>query len=181
MKTILTLVFCAGLTGALAQTVSFRNTDLYTTTADRRVWDDRTTPLVGQNYVAQLLYGTSAGSLTPHTQTASFRNVPTSDSFAGTWSGGTRTLTGMTPGSTVVLQVQAWDTTGGATFASALRKGISSTFSYAIPATGGTPPPSAFFMEGFRSFTICPEPSGIGLALIGVAALLFFGRRQRRS
>jgi hypothetical protein len=128
--------------------------------------------------VAQLLYGTSASSLTPHTHTAAFRNVPTSDAFAGTWSGGIRTLTGMTLGSTVVLQVRAWDTTTGATFDAALRRGISQTFTYTIPAAG-TPPPSAFFMEGFRSFTVpVPEPSGIGLALLGVSAVLILKRRR---
>jgi hypothetical protein len=180
MKAILTLVFWAAVTAALAQTVSFRNYDLYTTTAERRVFEfDSRTPVVGTHIAVQLLYGTSASSLTPHTQTATFRNVPTSDTFAGTWTGGTRTLTGMAPGQTAILQVRAWDSTGGVTFDQALCRSISMTFSYLIPSPGA--PPSAYFMEGFRSFTYCPEPSSIGLALIGAAALLFLGRRKRRS
>jgi hypothetical protein len=39
MKAILTAAFLASVTSVLAQTVSFRNTDLYTTPADRRVYD----------------------------------------------------------------------------------------------------------------------------------------------
>jgi hypothetical protein len=131
---------------------------------------------VGTQYAAQLLYGSSATSLTPHTQTAMFRNVPVSDAFAGTWSGGTRTLTGMSAGQTAILQVRVWDTTGGATFDTALRRGISQTFTYIIPQPGA--PPAAFFMENFRSFGCIPEPSGIGLALLGVSAVLVLKRRR---
>lgn len=171
------LVLVAGASGALAQTVSFRNTDLYATTAERRVFAaPGGAPLVGANHLAELLYGTSATSLTPHTTTAAFRAIPTSDAAAGTWAGGTRTLTGLTAGQTAVLQIRAWDTTTGATFASALRKGLSATFTYVVPAAGS--PPTAFFMEGFRSFSLVPEPSVIGLGLLGVGALFLLRRRK---
>lgn len=173
------LVLLVGATGALSQTVSFRNNDQFATVAERRVFDaNMTTPLVGVNHIAQLMFGTSATSLTPHTGTVTFRNVPTSDANAGTWIGGTRTLAGLTPGQTVTLQVRAWDSSGGATFDSALRKGISATFTYMIPATSPPPPASAFFMEGFRSFSLVPEPSVIGLGLLGVGALFLLRRRK---
>jgi hypothetical protein len=171
------MVLVVGASGALAQTVSFRNTDLYTAPAERRVFaENGTTPLVGGNFAAQLLYGTSASSLTPHTGTAAFRTVATTDQFAGTWIGGTRTLTGMAAGQVATLQIRAWDTTGGATFDTALRRGISQTFTYLIPQPGS--PANAFFIENFRSFSLVPEPSVIGLGLLGVGALFLLRRRK---
>jgi hypothetical protein len=174
------LVLLVGASGALSQTVSFRNNDQFSTIAERRVFADQVggTPLVGVNNIAQLMYGTSATSLTPHTGTVTFRNVATSDALAGTWIGGTRTLTGLTPGQTITLQVRAWDNTTGATYDSALRRGISTTFTYMIPATSPPPPASAFFMEGLRGFALVPEPSVIGLGLLGVGALFLLRRRK---
>jgi hypothetical protein len=136
-----------------AALVSFSNADPYTTMADRRVFDGgATTPFVGTNIFAQLLYGSSASSLIPHPQTATFRDVLWTNSLAGTWIGGPRTLTGMSPGLTAILQVRVWDASCGATWETAgLRRGISQTFSYMIPPPGS--PPSAYYMENFRSFS----------------------------
>jgi hypothetical protein len=172
------LVLLVGATGALAQTVDFNNTRTFATTADRAVYDvGGSSRLVGNNFVAQLLYGTSATSLQPVTSNPqSFRNIPNSDPLAGTWTGATRTLTGLAAGQTAVLQIQAWDTTGGATFATALRRGVSQTFTYLIPQPGS--PPTAFYIENFRSFQLVPEPSVIGLGLLGVGALFLLRRRK---
>src|SRR5687767_5600577 len=84
---------------------------------------DGTTPLTGSNFVARLYYGSSAQSLIPDTAApARFRNVPTSDSFAGTWLGATRTLHGIATGTILVLGVQVWDATSGPTFEQATRR-----------------------------------------------------------
>src|SRR5688572_5673019 len=135
------MVLTASVVAVSAQTVSFRNNDLYTTAAERRVFDAQGRPLIGANYLAQLYYGphpTTPASLTPVTAApVSFRNVPTTDSLAGTWIGGTRTLTGISFGQTVTLQVRVWDERFGSTFeqasvnsASGNQYGVSSLFAY---------------------------------------------------
>jgi hypothetical protein len=175
------LVLLVGATSALPQAVDFSNIRTFATTADRRVYDGigagMGAPLVGTQFAAGLWYGTSATSLTPITTTSTFRGVPTTDANAGTWTPSrTLTLTGMSPGQVAVLQVRAWDASGGATFDSALRRGLSTTFNYTIPAAGS--PPTAFYMEGFRAFNLVPEPSVIGLGLLGVGALFLLRRRK---
>jgi len=184
-KLIPFLVLFVGATGALAQVVSFRNTDAFATTttnsssgtADRLVRNLSGGLLVGTQYRAQLYYGADAGSLAAVTSNpVSFRDPATAAGLEGTWSGANRTLTGFTAGQTVILQVRAWDTTTGATYDTAGIRGSSRTFAYTIPAPGSVP--SAFFMEGFGGFSLVPEPSVIGLAVVGAGALFMLRRRK---
>jgi hypothetical protein len=181
MKTFALILFSlTGAFGALAQTVDFNNTRNFPTVADRKVYDWTFGPLVGTQFAAQLYYGANAGSLTPVTSNpVRFRNVPSSDPLAGTWSGATRTLTGFNAGDIVTLQVWAWDSTGGATYQTTQFRGQSQTFTYRIPAAGSIP--SDYYIDGFRGFTstfIVPEPSGIGLLAIGAATLFAIRRRK---
>lgn len=170
-------VLLAGATGVFAQTVDFNNTRTFATVADRVVRDVGGAALVGTDFVGQLYYGANAGSLNPVTSNpVRFRNVPSSDPLAGTWSGATRTLTGFNAGDVVTLQVWAWNGAGGATYASAGVKGQSATFTYRIPAAGSLP--TDYYIENFRTFTLVPEPSVIGLGLIGVGALFMLRRRK---
>jgi hypothetical protein len=166
-----------------AQTVDFNNTRTFATTADRLIRDWSAGPLVGTQFVAQLYYGANAGSLTPVTSNpVRFRNVPSGDPLAGTWTGATRTLTGFNAGDVVTLQVRAWDATGGATYATSMGRGQSMTFTYRIPQPGALP--TEYYIEGFRGFTggfIVPEPSVIGLVAVGATALAIALRRKGRS
>jgi hypothetical protein len=175
----LTLLSLTGAFGALAQTVDFNNTRTFSTTANRLVVDGRTGfGWVGTDFVAQLYYGANAGSLTPVTSNpVRFRNIPVTDPLAGTWVGATRTLTGFNAGDIVTLQVWAWDSTGGATFATSGIKGQSATFSYRIPAAGSLP--TDYYIEGFRGFLApIPEPTSIALLALGGGALWFARRRK---
>jgi hypothetical protein len=185
MRTTVTFVvaWLSALT-AFAQTVDFNNFRTFQTVADRKVYDYpfATQPLVGTHHVAQLYYGATAVSLAPVTSNpARFRNVPVTDPFAGTWSGGTRTLTGFSLGDVVTLQVRVWDSTGGLTFdqaqAAGIFWGLSSTFTYRIPSAGN-PAPGEFYIENFRSFALIPEPSVVALGVIGAAALLMIRGRK---
>ena len=162
---------------AFAQTVNFNN-NILPSPPDRlvRFYNG---PVVGQNYTAVLLYGTSDSSLTAHPQTALFR-VPTTAS-PGTWSGGTRTLTGMpsTPGTVVRLQMAMFDNTQFANYAAALAGGgvigRSIIFDYTIPSQ--PPAPGSDSMVNFVGFTV-PEPSAIALGLIGAGALFMLRCRK---
>jgi len=169
-------IWCGGI--ADAQTVDFSNTRAFTTPGDRKVYNIDGAPLVGTDFVAQLYYGVNAGSLTPLTTApVTFRNVPTTDPFAGTWIGGTRLLTGMTVGDVAILQVRAWDATGGLSLDEARLLGRawgqSATFTYQIDAFGPD-----FYMEEFRAFTLVPEPSVIVLGVVGSFALFVLQRRH---
>jgi hypothetical protein len=179
-KLIPFLVLLAGATVAMAQgTVNFANSVTFGTAADRLVRNPDGTPATGSlttdpaTLVAQLYYGANAGSLSAHTAAAArFRPGST-----GLWLGGTRTLTGFAPGTTLTLEVRAWDMRTGATWDTASIRGQSGTFTYTIPLDPLSPP-AAYFMEGMRGFTLVPEPSVIGLGLIGVGALFMLRRRK---
>lgn len=174
----LILLLLTGAFGTLAQTVDFNNTRTFTTSADRTVYHNRITRLVGTDYVAQLYYGANAGSLNPVTSNpVRFRNIPNTDPLAGTWAGATRTLTGFNAGDVVTLQVWAWNAAGGATWATSTERGQSFTFTYRIPAAGSLP--TEYYIEGLRSFYIgIPEPTSIGLlALAG--SVLWLARKRK--
>jgi hypothetical protein len=158
--------------------VDFRNDRRFNIPADRLVRDTSGAPLVGENYLAQLYYGpagASESSLNPVTATPATFRAPGTD-LPGTWNGGYRTLTGFFPGDDVTLQVRVWDGTIADSYEAAAalnflgtQHGVSATFSYRVPAIG--PPDFVFYMEGLRGFTLVPEPSAIGLALLGIGSL----------
>ena len=140
---------------AFAQFVDFNNTRTFSTPADRLVRAvDGTTPLVGTNYVAQLYYGSNAGSLKPVTSSpVRFRNIPSTDPLAGTWSGATRTVPGFYAGDVVTLQIVAWNSAGGATYENAAVKGASAIFTYRMPV--GL---EFNYIENFRGFALTNSP-----------------------
>jgi hypothetical protein len=190
-KLIPFLVLLAGTTLAMAQgRVHFGNNVPFASTttnslrsgADRLVGNLDGTPLVGSDfsgpatYVSQLYYGANAGSLAAHTAPAQ-RFLPAASDAAGRWLGQDRTLTGFAPGQTVTLQVVAWDMRTGATYEAATLKGASRIFTYTIPLDPLSPP-AAYFMEGFGGFNLVPEPSVIGLAMVGAGALFMLRRRK---
>jgi hypothetical protein len=190
------------LTGFSQGTVNFNNA-VYVTAGtvgpasssngktDRLVyWTDNSTKLTGTNWVAQLFYATAANVTDENTlvavdaATKKFRDPATANGFEGTWSGGNKTLAGVTNGMTATLQVRVWDgsqftTWGGPLGATTgnLPTGKSALFNYTVPASGA--PTTAFQIDGLQSFTLqVPEPSTIALGVLGAASLLFVRRRK---
>ena len=161
--------------------VAFRNDNL-TAPPDRLVRCGGE-PLVGTTFAAQLLYGNDPSSLQPHPTLAYFRAPGTSS--PGTWVGGNRTLTGAGGvGTTVWLQVLAWDS-GSArtiTFDQARAQGglwgESQLFSYVQFLSSPPDPVNDTKMMEFAGFSLVPEPSVIGLGLIGIGALFMLRRRK---
>ncbi len=129
--------------------------------------------------MVQLYYGADAGSLAAHTA-APNRIRGTGTLSPGTWSGGgTRTLTGYSVGAVVTMQIRAWDSgpNGTETWNSASIRGQSSIFTYVVPPAGS--PAAQYLMDNLRAFTIVvPEPSVIGLGVIGIGALVLLRRRK---
>jgi len=209
-KLILTTIVTAATVAAFAQgTVNFSNlSTALTSPPDRLIrfgpggsgtqaaGNPANTNAIG-TLIAQLYYGSStapaASLLAVSTAPATLRSSTSAN--AGTWFGGTRTLTGFAAGDTVSLQVRIWDISKGTDYnaldlspavyaANALGfnwYGESAVFQYTI-TTNPTPAPSEFNMANFAGFSLTfvgvPEPSTFALAGLGAAALMFLRRRK---
>jgi hypothetical protein len=98
---------------------------------------------------------------------------------AGRFSGGVRTINGITAGGAAAIYVRAYV---GADFATALYSSVSPIL--ALPTTGNplTVPagtPSALIDSGFAGLNVTvPEPSSMAIAGLGAASLLMFRRRK---
>lgn len=132
---------------------------------------DGVTGIGAGNLVEILVNGTSIG--------APF--APLTGANAGLFlkpGGSTVTVAGA-PSGNVTITVRAWDTSTGATFASALTSG-SVTFTHTLSDSTATPPglPSALAttMPSFK-LSVIPEPSTYALAALGLGGLLLFRRK----
>jgi hypothetical protein len=148
--------------------------------------------LIGTNFVAQIVYGSAAGSLNATLgDVMPFRVASTTS--PGTWNpgaAGIRTLTGFAEGSTVSMRVNVWDSTVFSTWSAAsaaltagahtveTQAGSSAVFTYTVGAASN---PSSLTIGNFSSFTLTPinvpEPTTIALGALGAAALLWRRRK----
>lgn len=92
---------------------------------------------------------------------------------------GTAGLQTLAPGTTVTIQVRAWDTTTGGSFGTATLSGVSQIVDYVL-AGSGTPPtlPAEMALTQPIQLVLVPEPSTFALAGLGVAAMLALRRRK---
>ena len=134
---------------------------------------------VGSAYTAELVFATD-GSTTDFAQRASRLGATTTfGPVAGLFSGGGRTATAISPaGGFGLFQVRVWDTaTGGDAY-----YGESGILRVDTGDTTSTPPGTAGSLvgAGLTSFvvTVVPEPSVIGLGILGAGALLMLRRRK---
>jgi len=189
-KLIPVIALLIGAYGAFGQgVVNFRNENLQGLPGDRLIrMPDMTTPVIGTTYAVQLFYGTDPASLTPHTVLAYFRASLT----PGTWSGGNRTFSNIaappqpppSSGPIVWMQVRAWDAgsarnvTYDQARASGGLWGQSVLYSYQQMASSPPDATNDTLMRNFLGFSLVPEPSVIGLGLIGIGALFMLRRRK---
>jgi len=180
-KTLTTLVCLLAGVAAFAQgTVNFAN--LVGTTLNQPIFhNDGTTRLASGTFMAQLLGGSSAANLAPIGTTAFL-----SGGGAGYFLGGTQVIPGVLEGGVAFIQIRAWDTTKGATYALAFASGAgdawgaSGVFSVTTGAPTANPPTTPATLVGLTSFNLnpIPEPTTFALAGLGAAALLLFRRRK---
>jgi len=140
---------------------------------------------VGAQFYVDLYYANGAGAAESALAkadrgTSQSKLRASTTTTPGVWtSAGSVTLAGVAWGGTATLQVRAFDTTGGATWATATTLGKSELFSYAVPSAA-TAPAGDFYMTNFKGFSVAavPEPSTFALAGLGAAAMLIFRRRK---
>ena len=194
-KLIPAIALLIGAYGAFGQgVVNFRNENLQSLPGDRLIrMPDNTTPVIGTTYTVQLFYGSDPASLAPHTVLAYFRPSLT----PGTWSGANRTLanTAAPPppdpvtgaagvGPVVWMQVRAWDAGTGRTLTydqARAQGGLwGQSIVYSYQQKSSSPPDliNDTMMRNFLGFSLVPEPSVIGLGLIGIGALFMLRRRK---
>jgi len=137
---------------------------------------------------AQLFVGATATDLKAVGNPVNFRSGAAASYIAG----GVVDLTGVAFGSTVQVQLRAWNAAGGNAWLSTwptsadkdgIQAGMSATFQLKLPAASD-PPPLPANLDGLTGFSLAavpsgviPEPSTIALALLGAGALLI-RRRQ---
>jgi hypothetical protein len=108
----------------------------------------------GVNYLAQLYAGASVGTLQPVGAAVPFGT----GAQAGFFSGGTRTVSGINPGSAAIVQVRAWSSTSAPTYEQAANRGGPHGASAIIPVLlggGGSP---ATLMTGLMGFSLASLP-----------------------
>jgi len=102
----------------------------------------------------------------------------------GIFSGGTRTIPGITPGGSVLVQVRGWETALGGSYEQVLaaggQVGKSTTITVDTGDPTSTPAGTATLLtaSGLAPFAIVPEPSAIALGVLGAGALLMLRRRK---
>ena len=188
MKKLLALAVCVGATVvALGQdgTVNFNNR-MSIVGIDARVIGIDGNPVSGADgFVAQLAYtATEGGALTPFGDVVSFYGDK--EIKYGYLSGGIQNVPDMA-GQDVWIQMQAWNTNDGATYADAVAAGakLGAGASNIIPVKlggDGIPPALPANLVGLEGFQlqggeVIPEPSTFALGLIGIGALLLRRRK----
>lgn len=190
MKTLaLTLLGTAILgTSAFAQgTLTFNNRIVGI--VDFKVFSDLalTVPLDGTGFSAQLYVGAAgaaSGSLTAVPGVSStFRAAGAAGYFTSL---GDVVIPGFAGGTTIAIQLRAWDNAGGtitsyeAALAANRAVGLSNVATSGALGGAGSPPATATSLAGINAFNIAvvPEPATLALAGIGGLGLLALRRKS---
>jgi hypothetical protein len=186
MKKLLALAVCVG-TAVVALgadgTVNFNNR-MTIAGIDARVLGPDGNPVSGADgFVAQLAYtATEGGAMTPFGDVVSFYGDK--EVKYGYVNGGVQSIADMA-GQNVWIQMQAWNTNDGASYADAVAAGGPAGVSNIIPVKlggDGVPPALPANLVGLQGFQlqpgeVIPEPSTFALGLIGIGALLLRRRK----
>lgn len=127
----------------------------------------------GTSIMVEILAGATEGSLVP------LRSGSIAAGGLGLFALGTVAIPDVAPGAAAFVQIRAWDSLTGASYAAATSKGSSLVFS--VPVTGGAGQPASTpaALTGFQSFAvIVPEPGVMSLAAIGGLGLLALRRKN---
>jgi len=159
--------------------------------------------LAGVNYVEQLFYTTSASSTSYEALGTPVPFRASTSPQVGTWNAGanaTETMTDVTQGTAINVQVRVWDSSLFSSYAAAaavaaggpttlapgttFQFGEGAPFAYTPPTDAGLTTPGSTQMLNQLGFSLTsfttpnvPEPSMVALGAIGVGALLWRRRK----
>ena len=149
--------------------------------------------IVGATFMVQLYYSPDSVNAPTDDLLMPLSGVATIGPIAGIFSGGARTAPVTPPGANAWFQVRAWEAAFGTSYEAALANsqaiggrlaltGKSNTFKVNTSDPTIVPAETAanLIAAGLQGFTInaVPEPSVIGLGLLGAGALLLLRRRK---
>lgn len=186
MKALLLIFVIAGcsLVARPQGTVEFDN--LHVGSPNAPVYEsDGVTKLSGPQFMAELLGGPSANTLSSIATTAFLTG-----NAAGYFLGGTQSISGVRPGDTAWVRVDVWNTASGASFAQSQASGQPNSWwqSSIFSVTTGSQtvnPSTPGVLTGLGNSPVylnaVPEPSTLALVGLGAAAMLFRIRRCDRS
>jgi hypothetical protein len=176
-KTILTAIAVFASVGALAQGTINMNSYPSITGARQNVLNSDGTPVAGADFWVQMYAGASPTSLAPVGAAINFQTGAAAGLFRDT---AARVVPTVTPGADAIVQIAAWEASGGSTLEAAMAAGKKwgKSDPFTVKTGGdGQPPALPGNMTNFKGFSLIPEPSTIALGLLGAASLLFFRRK----
>lgn len=138
----------------------------------RPLEDGTLVKLEGPAYLAQAYLGLETGSLGPVGPVLPFRT----GAAAGYITSTAIKVDGIPGGTTVFVQMRAWEAAKGGIYEAAVAAGGYYGASAPLSLTLSEPPGAPTDMVGLQSFTLIPEPTTLTLAVLGAAVLL--GRRR---
>jgi hypothetical protein len=171
-KLIVAVAFGLTAVGALAQGQFNFGNRVTVAGIDAKVFTAAGVPLDGDAWLAQAYVGLDVGSLAPVGAALPFR----SGTAAG-YISSTAVTTSFADGTSVMVEMRAWEKAKGATYEAAQAGGGLFGKSNAVGlkvAVAPSPPPD---MVGLQSFSLVPEPSTMALGVLGAAALLLRRRK----
>jgi hypothetical protein len=184
-KTLLAIAALAVAVGMQAQGLVDFVTIKSNPKVDAKVTDAITGLAVGSEFSAQLWWGTSEATLTPAIDNTTGQPIvkqilATPAAAKGYVNAGTQRIKDMVPGVEVLLQMVAWESSFGTDYGTAMNalgrvgKSIPITITPGGNPPGGGLPITSPLPVGLLGFTVAaiPEPSILGLGLIGAAALM---------
>lgn len=191
-KVLLLIALTTAVAGVMAQgVVNFANKVASATPALNSLVteNDAAGAKLSDNYVAIMLWGTSADSLKPATSggaliTKTFLKSSSTGLGTGVWStGSTAVIDGTQVGQTVIIQCVAWESSMGATYDAAYQSYVAAKgkmgWSNAMNVSlgGDTLPPTV--LKDLKPFSVAaiPEPTVLALGALGGIAFLL----RRRS
>lgn len=150
--------------------------------------------IVGTTFMVQLYYSPDQANAPADDLLMPLAGVANIGPIAGIYSAGVRTAPVTPPGASAWFQVRAWEAAFGTSYEAALANsqsvggrlalvGKSNTFKVNTSDPTLIPPEAAANLvaaglQGFLITPVVPEPSVIGLGLLGAGALLLLRRRK---
>lgn len=148
--------------------------------------------VAGNSFTAQLWYAPDTGAVPSADSMVALAGTTGISPIAGLITGGTKVVPNTLGGTAAYFQIRIWETAYGTTWQEATTKSLNGRLTIAgasdiirvvVGDPTAVPPglPGSLTTAGLKTFSVdqlVPEPSIIGLGLLGAGSLLFLRRRK---